>query len=97
MFSVFETSGRQFRVKKGDVLQVNRINAKVGENVVFDKVLLNGSAVGKPFISGAKVSATVKSHEAGEKVIVFTYKRRKNYKKRKGHRQDLTTLEITGV
>jgi large subunit ribosomal protein L21 len=97
MYAVIKANGRQFSVKEGDTIVLNRLNAKEGDKVAFNEVLLVGGSavsVGAPFVKGASVAATVKSHSLGEKVLVFKYKRRKNYKRTKGHRQALTTLEI---
>lgn len=97
MYAVIKTSGRQWTVKEGDVITVNRLTAKAGETVTFDEVLMVGGAkvvVGAPVVKGAKVAATVKEHLAGEKVTILKYKRRKNYKRTRGHRQALTTLQI---
>ena len=97
MYAVIKTSGRQWTVKEGDVITVNRLTAKAGETVTFDEVLLVGGAkvvVGAPVVKGAKVAATVKEHLQGEKVTILKYKRRKNYKRTRGHRQALTTLQI---
>lgn len=98
MYAVIKTSGRQMTVKEGDLITVNRIaTAKAGDSVTFDEVLLVGGAkvsIGAPLLKGAKVTGTVKDHMAGEKVTIFKYKRRKNYKKTQGHKQALTTVQI---
>jgi large subunit ribosomal protein L21 len=97
MYAVIKTSGRQWTVKEGDVITVNRMSAKAGESVTFDQVVLVGGTkvvVGAPLVKGAKVAAMVKEHLAGDKVTILKYKRRKNYKRTRGHRQALTTLEI---
>jgi large subunit ribosomal protein L21 len=97
MYAVIKTSGRQWTVKEGDVITVNRMTAKAGESVTFDQVVLVGGAkvvVGAPLVKGATVAAKVKEHLAGDKVTILKYKRRKNYKRTRGHRQALTTLEI---
>ncbi len=97
MYAVIKTSGRQLTVKEGDVITVNRLAAKAGEAITFDEVLLVGGAkvsIGAPFVKGAKVAATIAEHSAGDKVLVFKYKRRKNFKRTHGHRQALTTVKI---
>ncbi|MCX6118528.1 MAG: 50S ribosomal protein L21 [Proteobacteria bacterium] len=97
MYAVIKTSGRQLTVKEGDVITVNRMAAKAGEAVTFDEVLMIGGAkiaIGAPLVKGAKVTATVSEHLAGEKVLVFKYKRRKNFKRTHGHKQALTTIKI---
>ena len=97
MYAVIKTSGRQLTVKEGDLITVNRIEAKAGDAITFDEVLLVGGAkvsIGAPFLKGAKVTGTVKDHSAGDKVLIFKYKRRKGYKRTQGHRQALTTVQI---
>jgi large subunit ribosomal protein L21 len=98
MFAVIKASGRQWTVKEGDVISVNRMaSKKAGDKVVFDEVVFVGGskvAIGAPFVKGAKVDATVTEHAAGEKIRIIKYKRRKGYKKTLGHRQALTTVKI---
>ena len=97
MYAVIKTSGRQWTVKEGDVITVNRLAANAGEAISFDEVLLVGGAkvaIGAPLVKGAKVAGTVKEHFAGDKVTIFKFKRRKNYKRTRGHRQALTTVQI---
>ncbi len=97
MYAVIKTSGRQWTVKEGDVITVNRLAAAAGETVTFDEILMVGGAkvlIGAPIVQGAKVAATVQEHSKGEKVTILKYKRRKNYKRIRGHRQALTTIQI---
>ena len=97
MYAVIKTSGRQLTVKEGDTITVNRIPAKTGEAVIFDQVLMLGGAkisIGAPLVAGAKVSGTIADHPRGEKITIFKYKRRKNYKRTQGHKQELTTVKI---
>ncbi len=97
-YAVIQAGGHQYRVKEGDVLPIDKIEGPVGENIRFDKVLLikdeKGTQVGAPFIANAQVSATIKEQKRDEKILVFKYKRRKNYKKMLGHKQPLTVVEI---
>lgn len=101
MFAVIKASGRQWTVKEGETLTINRMASnKVGEKVVFDQVLMVGgskNAVGTPLIKGAKVEATVTDHGVGEKLVMVKYRRRKNSKKTIGHRQALTSVKINKI
>jgi large subunit ribosomal protein L21 len=100
MFAVVRTGGKQYRVSPNDRIEVATVNAKEGDKVELDvlAVSADGSklAVGKE-ISGAKVSAKVVSHIRADKIVVFKKKRRHNYRRTKGHRQDVTVLEITDI
>ena len=101
MNAVFITGGKQYRVAAGDRLRVERLSADEGSSVDFDTVVLlsDGESVqiGTPYVSGGKVSATVTSHGKGDKVKIVKFKRRKGYLRQKGHRQQYTELEITGI
>lgn len=97
MQAVIETSGRQFLVKSGDVIEVNTLPGKVGEKVTFDRILLSGDKIGAPYVSGAKVTGTIKEHGFADKILIFTYRRRKNSKKLRGHKQPQTTIEINTI
>ena len=101
MYAIVEIAGQQFKVEKDQQLYVHRLEGKEGDKVDFHEVLLiddNGSVnVGAPAIDGAKVTAKILQHLKGDKVIVFKKKRRKGYKKRNGHRQYLTQIEIDAI
>ncbi len=101
MYAIVEIAGIQFKVEKDKKVYVNRLQQEEGADVTFDKVLLvdNEGAVqiGTPVVEGAKVTAKVLSHLKGDKVIVFKKKRRKGYRKKNGHRQYLTQIQITEV
>ena len=101
MYAVVEIQGSQFKVSKDQKLFVNRIDAKEGSKVSFDKVLLVDDGkkvqVGKPSLSGTSVEAKVVSHLKDDKVIVFKKKRRKGYKVKNGHRQPITEIIIQGI
>lgn len=102
MYAIVEILGQQFKVEPNRKLFVHRMNeAECGSEVEFDKVLLVDNdgviSVGAPALKGAKVVAEVLSHVRGEKVIVFHKKRRKGYRKRNGHRQDFTELQIKEI
>ena len=101
MYAIVEIAGQQFKVEKDKKIYVHRLPQDEGASVEFEKVLLvdNEGAVnvGVPVVEGAKVNATVLKHLKGDKVIVFKKKRRKGYRKKNGHRQYLTQIQIDGV
>lgn len=100
-YAVFQAGGHQYRVKVGDTIPVDKLSGEVGEKVLFDKVMLvndeQGVQVGKPYLAKAQVEATIKEQTRNEKVLVFKYKRRKNYKKMRGHKQPITMIEIAKI
>lgn len=101
MYAVVKVQGFQYRVREGDRLEVPRGPWEVGDSVELDGVLMLSDegtvTVGTPTVSGAKVKANVIRHFRGPKVLVGKYKRRKDYRRLKGHRDDLTELEIVGI
>ncbi len=101
MYAVIKSGGKQYRVKPGDTIKVEKISAEEGAEVRIDDVLLVADGedvkVGTPLVSGVSVTATVKSHGRGEKIRVIKFKRRKQYHKQMGHRQAYTELAITGI
>ena len=101
MYAIVEIAGQQFKVEKERKVYVHRLPQEEGEDVAFEKVLLLDNegviSIGAPVVEGAKVTATVLKHLKGDKVIVFKKKRRKGYKKKNGHRQYLTQIQITEV
>ena len=101
MYAVIETGGKQYRVQEGDVLNVEKLNAEAGEKIEFTKVLAlsddNGLTVGKPYIENAKVEAEVVANGKAQKVIIFKYNSKKDYRKKQGHRQPFTTVEIKSL
>jgi large subunit ribosomal protein L21 len=100
-YAIFKTGGKQYRVSQGDRIDVEKIDAKVGEDVTFSEVLLQGEGenvtVGSPFIEGASVTAEVVGQIRDKKVIAFKYRRRTGYHKTKGHRRQMTRLQIKNV
>jgi large subunit ribosomal protein L21 len=100
-YAVFKTGGKQYRVQKGDSIDVEKIDAEVGSEAKFDEVLLvnDGKAtkVGTPTVEGAAVTAKVVDQFRGKKGIAFKFKRRQGYHKTKGYRRHLTKLEITSI
>lgn len=100
MYAVFKTGGKQYKAAVGQKLLVEKLPAGEGDEVTFGEVLLLGGdapKIGKPLVSGAKVSAKVVKQGRGPKVVVFKFRRRKNYRKKNGHRQPFTELLITGI
>ena len=101
MYAIVEIAGQQFKVEKERKVYVNRLPQEEGADVAFEKVLLVDNegviSIGAPVVEGAKVTATVLRHLKGDKVIVFKKKRRKGYKKKNGHRQYLTQIQITEI
>ena len=100
MYAVIKTGGKQYRVSKGDKLRVEKLPGNVGDAVTFDQVLMVGGdslKLGKPLVGGAKVEAKIVGQGLGKKLVVFKFRRRKNYRRKTGHRQPFTALEITGI
>ncbi|MDX1320395.1 MAG: 50S ribosomal protein L21 [Oceanospirillum sp.] len=101
MYAVIKTGGKQYRVKEGDTLKIEKLELETGSTVDFDQVLLvaNGEdvKVGAPLVDGAKVSAEVVNHGRGDKVTIIKFRRRKHSMKRQGHRQWFTEVKITGI
>lgn len=101
MYAVIKTGGKQYRVQQGDVIFVEKLNAQADEAVTFDEVLLVGDAdqskVGTPVVEGAKVEGKVLAQVKGKKIVVYKYKAKKNERKKQGHRQPYTKVEITAV
>lgn len=98
MYAVIETGGKQYKVQEGDTVFVEKINTEEGEKIDLSKVLLiskeDDLVVGKPYVEGAKVEATVLEQGKMRKIVVFKYKSKKNYKRKQGHRQPYTKLKI---
>lgn len=100
MYAIVEIAGLQYKVEQDQQLYVNRLQGDAGQEVTFDRVLLtdNGTVqVGAPVIDGVAVVAKIVEHVKGDKVIVFKKKRRKGYKKKNGHRQQFTKIEIVSI
>ena len=100
MYAIIETGGKQYRVQEGDVITIEKLNAEVGEKVTFDKVLVMGEGadakIGTPYV-GENVYGEVVENGKGKKVIIYKYKAKKDYRKKQGHRQPFTKVEITGI
>lgn len=100
MYAVIKTGGKQYRVTEGDHLRIEKLPGDVGATLTFDEVLMLGGdkvAVGTPLVKGAKVTAEIIAQDRAKKVIVFKFRRRKNYRRKRGHRQPFTEIKITGV
>lgn len=101
MYAVVETGGKQYKVTEGDVIFVEKLDVEEGAEVTLDKVLMAGEGdavkVGTPVVEGATVTAKVVKNGKSKKVVVFKMKRKKNYRRKKGHRQPYTKLEIKAV
>lgn len=101
MYAVIETGGKQYKVAKNDVIEVDLLGAKVGGAVKINKVLIakegNSVHVGNPYVKGTSVVCEVLAHIRGDKVIAFKYKRRKSEKKKIGHRRELTKLKVKEI
>ena len=101
MYAVIKTGGKQYRVQQGDVIFVEKLDAQADEAVSFDEVLLIGgedeAKVGAPLVAGAKVEGKVLSQVKSRKIVVYKYKAKKNERKKQGHRQPYTKVEITAI
>jgi large subunit ribosomal protein L21 len=101
MYAVIRTGGKQYKVAENDVILVEKLDGEAGASIQLDDVLMVGdedkTTVGTPTVEGASVAATVVEQGRGDKILVFKKKRRKNYRRTMGHRQDLTVLRITDI
>jgi len=97
MFAVIRTGGKQYRVAPGDVLEIERLPGEAGACITFSEVLLAGSKIGAPLLSGASVAAEIVAQDRAPKVVAFKKKRRKNTHRKRGHRQLLTRVKINSV
>ena len=103
MYAVIQTGGKQYRVEPGQTVKVEKLRGDAGAKVVFDEVLLVSSGdggqvtVGKPLVTGAKVTGEIVEQGRGDKLVVFKFRRRKNYVRRNGHRQDYTAVKIAEI
>ncbi len=101
MYAIFQALGKQYKAEEGSVLQLPRMDAEPGTKVTFDQVLLTADGdqvtAGTPYVKGAKVEAEVLREGKEKKIYVFKFKRRKNYRRKTGHRQRFTEVRVTGV
>ncbi len=100
MYAVVRTGGKQYRVAQGDRLHIEKIEGNVGDAITLGEVLMIGGdspKIGAPLLTGAKVEAKIVEQGRGEKIIVFKFRRRKNYRRKTGHRQPFSAIEITSI
>lgn len=100
MYAIIETGGKQLRVEVGQEIYVEKLEVEASETYTFDKVLMVGgekTKVGKPYVKGASVVATVEKHGKQKKVIIYKYEPKKHYHRKNGHRQPYTKLTITDI
>ena len=101
MYAIIETGGKQYKVSAGDTLYIEKLNVEADSEVVFDKVIAVGSddaiKVGAPYVEGATVTAKAVKNGKAKKIVVFTYKPKKNEKRKMGHRQPYTKVEIAAI
>ena len=102
MYAIVETGGKQYRVSEGDVVRIEKKEGEPGEEILLDKILLVGSGeegvrVGTPFLEDVRVRAEILAQRRGRKIVVFKFKRRKDYRKKQGHRQDYTGVRIKAI
>ncbi|WIV10610.1 50S ribosomal protein L21 [Proteiniborus sp. MB09-C3] len=101
MYAVVETGGKQYRVQEGDVVFIEKVDGNEGESLNFDKILLvsNGEEVkvGKPYVDGVSVTGNIVEHGKAKKVVVFKFKRKKDFRKKQGHRQPYTKVKIEKI
>jgi len=100
MYALMEFKGKQYKAEKGALLQVDKIEAVPGSSVDIDSVLLISGdtvSVGTPYVAGAKVQAVVEAHKKADKIIVFKYKPKKDYRRKQGHRQQYSVIKIQDI
>ena len=100
MYAIIKTGGKQVKVEENDVIYVEKIDAEAGDTVTFDEVLLVGgktTKVGSPLLEGVTVTAKVEKQGRGKKIIVYKFKKRKDYRRKQGHRQSYTKLTIEKI
>lgn len=101
MYAIIETSGKQYKVSQGDMIKIEKLKGKVGEKIELKDVLMvcdgNDINIGNPKLKGAKVTGEISGQGKANKIIVFKHKRRKNYRRKQGHRQEFTNIKITGI
>ena len=101
MYAMIESCGRQYKVQKGDVVFFEKVEGEEGKSINFENVVLvsdeKETKIGNPYIKGAKVTGKIVSHGKHKKIIVFKFKPKKNYRRKQGHRQPYTKVEITDI
>ena len=99
MYAIIATGGKQYRVSEGDTIYVEKLDLEPDSEVTFPVLMLGGDTVtmGTPEVKGASVKGKVVRHGKGQKIVVFKYKAKKNYRRKQGHRQPFTQVEITAI
>ena len=99
VYAIIATGGKQYRVSEGDIIYIEKLDNQVDDSVSFPVQMLGGEVVkaGNPLVEGAEVTGKVLQHGRGQKIIVYKYKSKKNYRRKQGHRQPFTKVEITGI
>jgi large subunit ribosomal protein L21 len=101
MYAVVSTGGKQYKVKRGETLRIEKIPGEVGSSVTFDQVLMAGEGesvrIGQPLLENAAVQARIVEQDKAKKILVFKYKRRKRYRRKQGHRQPYTAIRIDDI
>ena len=101
MYAVIKTGGKQYRVSPGEEVKLEKLPGEIGDPIAFDKVMIVSDGenvqVGKPYLENTSVVGRVMRHGKSRKIIVFKYKKRKNYRKKRGHRQQFSTVRIEGI
>ena len=101
MFAVLKTGGKQYKVAKNDIIEIERLPGEAGETIVFDQILMvgdgTGATAGAPLIAGASVAGTLLEQAKGDKIIIFKKRRRHNYRRKRGHRQELSVVRIDEI
>jgi large subunit ribosomal protein L21 len=100
MYAVIQTGGKQYRVSEGQTLRVEKLAGTAGDKVTFRDVLFvagDTAKIGQPLVAGASVAAEITAQDRGKKIVIFKFRRRKNYRRKAGHRQPYTELKITGI
>ena len=99
VYAIIATGGKQYRVSEGDIIYIEKLDNQVDDSVSFPVLMLGGEIVnaGNPLVEGAEVTGKVLQHGRGQKIIVYKYKSKKNYRRKQGHRQPFTKVEITGI
>ncbi|MGC9194656.1 MAG: 50S ribosomal protein L21 [Syntrophobacteraceae bacterium] len=101
MYAIFKACGKQYKAQPGQIIRLEKISGEVGENVTLGEVLLFSEAdqvrIGRPVVEGVAVSATIVEQGRGPKIVIFKHKRRKDYRKKQGHRQDFTAVRVENI
>ena len=100
MYAIIAAGGKQFKVSQGDIIYIDKVEQEPETSISFDVLMLGtegGITVGTPLVDGAKVEGKVVKQVKGQKIVVFKYKSKKNYRKKQGHRQKYTKVEITSI